>query len=102
MSTAVVDSVDLRFAKTERLNLAPSGKRFVCRFIEPGLISYRDVKGGVDLLRKETIDLCLETMKGAALTIDHPSKDIILSRNFADVSHRTVDKVSCAIRNMKR
>ena len=94
MSTAVVDSVDLRFAKTERLNLAPSGKRFVCRFIEPGLISYRDVKGGVDLLRKETIDLCLETMKGAALTIDHPSKDIILSRNFADVSHGTVDKVS--------
>lgn len=86
--------VALRFAKTERLNIAESGKRFKCRFIEPGLISYTDVKGGVDLLKKETIDLCLNSMIGAVLTIDHPSADLIRSRNFTDVSHGTVDKVS--------
>jgi hypothetical protein len=48
----------------------------------------------VDLLRKETIDLCLKSMEGAVLTVDHPSVDVIKSRNFADVSHGVVDKVS--------
>ena len=63
------------------------------RFIVPGLISYRDRKGGVDLVRKETIDLCLNSMLGAVLTIKHPAKDVILSRNWTDVSHGKVDKV---------
>lgn len=92
-TVADATEIAVRFAKTERLNIAASGKRFKCRFIEPGLISYKDVKGGVDLLKKETIDLCLNSMLGAVLTIDHPSPDIIRARNFTDVSHGIVDKV---------
>ena len=57
------------------------------------MISYRDQKGGVDLVRKETIDLCLNSMMGAVLTIKHPPKQVILERNWTDVSHGKVDKV---------
>jgi hypothetical protein len=84
---------DIRECRIERLNLAPSGKRFYAEFITPGLISYRDVKGGVDLIRKETLDRDAQSMMGAALTIKHPAKELIISRNFTDVSHGKVDKV---------
>lgn len=79
--------------KVERINIAPSGKRFKSHFIVPGLISYRDQRGGVDLVKKQTIDLCLNSMVGAVLTIGHPSKEIIVSRNWTDVAHGRVDKV---------
>ena len=93
MPVAEATELELRFAKAERINIAPSGKRFRANFIVPGLISYKDVKGGVDLVRKEVIDRCLSTMIGAALTIKHPSKAVIISRDFSEVSHGNVDAV---------
>lgn len=62
---------DFRFTYGERLNLAPSGKRFRCNFIEPGLVSYTDVGGDVELLRRETIEDALGTALGNPLTIGH-------------------------------
>ena len=47
----------------------------------------------MDLIKKQTIDLCLNSMMGAVLTIGHPSKEVIVSRNWTDVSHGRVDKV---------
>lgn len=55
----------------ERLNIAPSGKRFRCNFIEPGLVSYTDCGGDVELLRQETIEAALHTALGNPLTIGH-------------------------------
>ena len=55
----------------ERLNLLPSGKRFRCNFIEPGLVSYADQGGDVELLRQETIERALRTALGNPLTIGH-------------------------------
>lgn len=67
---------DLRFTYGERLNIAPSGKRFRCNFIEPGLVDYGDVGGDVELLRKETIDAALATLANNPLTIGHVSTRI--------------------------
>ncbi len=69
----VIVSDKVRNRLGERLNLAPSGKRFRCNFIEPGLVSYRDVGGDVELLRRETIEACLATAMQNALTIGHVS-----------------------------
>lgn len=65
-----------RFTYGERLNIAPSGKRFRCEFIEPGLVNYSDVGGDVELLRKETIDAALDSVRGNPLTIGHVSTRI--------------------------
>ncbi len=61
----------LRERHLERFNFAPDARTFDCKFIEPGIISYRDQGGGIELLRKETIDKCIETVVGNPLTIGH-------------------------------
>ena len=54
-----------------RFNFTTASK-FRSRFIEPGIISYADMQnGGIELLRKETIDKCLQTAVGNPLTIGH-------------------------------
>jgi hypothetical protein len=93
LPVAEANDLEIRFAKTERINFVGDGKRFKCRFITPGIISYKDVNGGVDLVRKEVIDECLNSMVGAVLTIKHPPKELIIERNFTDVAHGKVDKV---------
>lgn len=59
------------FTQGERLNLAGSGKRFDCDFIEPGIVSYTDIGEGYELLRRETIEDALNTFIGGALTLRH-------------------------------
>lgn len=55
-----------------RFNLAPDSRSFDCRFIEPGLINYSDQRnGGIELLRKETIDRCISTAVGNPVTNGH-------------------------------
>jgi hypothetical protein len=54
-----------------RENAVLNGRKFTSRFIEPGLISYRDCGEGVELLRKDTIGAALGSMIGNALIIDH-------------------------------
>lgn len=56
-------------------NAVISGKRFKARLIEPGVISYADVKQGVALLRKATIDRCINTFIGTPLTLKHKTVD---------------------------
>lgn len=62
----------LRLRDLERFNLAPDARSFDCKFIEPGIISYRDHEdGGIELLRKETIDACIASAIGNAVTHGH-------------------------------
>lgn len=58
----------------ERINVLATGKRFRSSFIEPGLISYRDVGGDVELLKAETIREALNSMIDSPLTIKHPKR----------------------------
>lgn len=55
----------------ERLNIAPSGKRFRCDFLEPGFVNYADVGAGVELVRKNTICACMATLVGQPLIVGH-------------------------------
>lgn len=62
----VAEAVEVRW------NLAAGGKQFRCKFLEPGLVSYRDVRGGgIELLRKETIDEALTSFVGNPVTVLH-------------------------------
>jgi hypothetical protein len=79
----------------QRLNIAPSGKRFSSEFIEPGLVSYLDnPNGAIELLRKETIDEALSSMIDASLTIGHPRGRFMIDWQPADVANGKVDAVS--------
>ena len=74
---------------SERVNLVSSGKRFKCFFMEPGLVNYRDVKGGdVELIKKEAIDEALNTLIGCPLTIGHIPTSI---NDFKDVANGYID-----------
>jgi hypothetical protein len=74
-----------------RFNLAPGTKKFRCKFIEPGLVSYRDVPGGgLELLRKETIDAALESALDNPLTIGHVQ---VTLENRLDVENGVVTGV---------
>jgi hypothetical protein len=62
---------EVRTVVAERFNLAGDASQFTSRFIEPGLVSYRNSGGGLELLRKETIDRCLGSAIGNPVTIKH-------------------------------
>lgn len=71
MSTVITIS-DQRVREADRFNLAGDSRTFDCKFIEPGIISYKDHQGGdIELLRKETIDRCIHTAIGNPITIGH-------------------------------
>ena len=62
----------MRYRDGERFNIAADSKTFDCKFIEPGFVSYRDTPGGkLELLKKETLDRCMPSCVGNALTIGH-------------------------------
>ncbi len=64
--------LELHVAQGDRWNIASEGKKFRCKMIEPGIVSYRDMPGGgIELLRKETIDRGLASALGNPLTINH-------------------------------
>ena len=67
----VLTDTPLRVRDCLRFNYAPETKTFECDFIEPGIISYRDQGGGIELLRKETIDAALPTLADKAVIIGH-------------------------------
>jgi len=74
-----------------RFNFTTASK-FRSRFIEPGIISYADMQnGGIELLRKETIDKCLQTAVGNPLTIGHVD---ISQVNRTEVENGIVESVS--------
>lgn len=62
----------LRIKDGDRFNIAADSRSFDCKFIEPGFVSYRDTPGGkLELLRKETIERCMPSVVGNALTLQH-------------------------------
>lgn len=62
----------LRTKDGDRFNIAADSRSFDCKFIEPGFVSYRDTPGGkLELLRKETIERCMPSVVGNALTLQH-------------------------------
>jgi len=66
-----VETETLRLASSERFNIAADAKTFDCKFIEPGLVNYKDQGGGLELLRKETLDRCMASAVGNPLVIGH-------------------------------
>jgi hypothetical protein len=91
-SDTVIEATETRSAVAERFNLAADGTKFKSRFIEPGLVSYRDTPGGgLELLRKETIDRCLASAIGNPLTIGHVR---VTAENMAEVAKGYVTGVS--------
>lgn len=72
MSAIMVETI-LREVEAEvRFNLSADSRTFDCKFIEPGLISYRDhEKGGIELLRRETIQRAMPSCIGNPLTLRH-------------------------------
>ena len=80
----LVDNTVLRHRDLERFNFAPDSRSFDCKFIEPGIISYRDQGGGIELLKKETIDRCMDSVIGNPLTIGHV---MVTAENRMDVEH---------------
>jgi hypothetical protein len=87
---ALLAEDDLRVIVSERLNFTPSGKRFRCHFIEPGVVDYSDVGCGIELLRRETIDAALNSAISNPLTKGHISTRI---NSFDGISHGAIDKV---------
>lgn len=61
----------LHTVKPVRSNAKTWGNRFVSRFIEPGLISYEDVGGDVELLSKETLDAYAQSFVGRPVVVKH-------------------------------
>jgi hypothetical protein len=88
--TLVIDSPERSYGLAERLNLAEKGKRFVCNFIEPGIVDYRDSGGGIELIKRETIQNALNTFVGNPLTLGHVPRKNLTDRG---VAHGFVDKV---------
>lgn len=51
-------------------------RKFTAKFLEPGLVSYEDIKEGNCLLTKETIDKYLENFLGKPVVISHPEEEV--------------------------
>ena len=69
--TLVAQQLEQRARESDRFNIAADSRTFDCKFIEPGIISYKDQGGDIELLRKETIDRCIQSAVGNPLTIGH-------------------------------
>lgn len=88
MST-LTDTNVIRARDLERFNFAPDARTFDCKFIEPGIISYRDQGGGIELLRKETIDRCILSAVGNPVTVGHI---MVSAENRMDVEEGIVQE----------
>ena len=87
MSEVLTDT-PLRVRDCLRFNYAPESKTFECDFIEPGIISYRDQGGGIELLRKEVIDEALPTLADNPVIVGHT---FITSENRAELEQGRVE-----------
>lgn len=61
----------LHYGPKVRVNARSWGRNFKSRFIEPGVISYKDVGGEIEYLSKETLDRCAESFVGRPVIIRH-------------------------------
>lgn len=76
-----------------RLNVAADGKRFRCDFIREGPVFYGDK--GIEVLRRATIQSCLQSFIGKPLTIEHidPRLNVADPEVMKRVAHGVVDAV---------
>lgn len=85
MSSLIVETILREVEGDVRFNVAADARTFDCKFIEPGLISYRDhEKGGIELLRRETIERAMPTCIGNPLTLHHV---LVTSNNRMQEEH---------------
>ncbi len=93
--SAVAAKIDYRFAEG-RFNFAPGVKVVPTKFLTPGLVSYKDQRGGkVELLRKETIDAALATLEGNPVTLGHIEVDEATNLDFSN-GHTTNPRFNAA------
>jgi hypothetical protein len=72
MSSLIVETILREVEGDVRFNVAADARTFDCKFIEPGLISYRDhEKGGIELLRRETIERAMPSCVGNPVIVKH-------------------------------
>jgi hypothetical protein len=74
----MISNIDssIRTILCDRINIAAGGKKFSCKMIEPGIVSYLNTpERDVVLIRKETIDRCIASAIGNPLTINHVRMD---------------------------
>jgi hypothetical protein len=72
MSSIIVETILREIEGDVRFNVAADARTFDCKFIEPGLISYRDHdKGGIELLRRETIERAMPSCVGNPVIVKH-------------------------------
>ncbi len=69
--------------KAKISNAKQWAKTYTFKFLEPGLVSYNDVKMGTLLLKKETIDKLIPSFVDKPLVINHQE---VTPGNFEDVS----------------
>lgn len=68
----LVAEAPMRTIEGARFNFLEGGRKFSCKMIEPGIVSYKDTPSkDVILLRKETIDRCMDSAIGNAVTVGH-------------------------------
>ena len=61
----------LHYGPQVRVNARAWGRNFQSRFIEPGLISYKDVGGDLEYLSKSTLDTHAQSFVGRPVVIQH-------------------------------
>lgn len=61
----------LHYGPQVRVNARTWGRNFQSRFIEPGVISYKDIGGDIEYLSKETLDRFASTFVGRPVIIRH-------------------------------
>lgn len=72
MVKVVINSSNFEIDKNKEQGKA---RKFVSKFIEPGLINYQDIGFGQCLLKKVTIDKFINTMIGCPVIINHQIVD---------------------------
>lgn len=63
------------FRLVRMLNAQVTGKRFKAQLIEPGIVSFEDSKQGRALIKKQTLDQCVQTFVGTPIVVKHQDVD---------------------------
>lgn len=76
--------------KSYRLNATTWARKFNARLLEPGLVSYEDQGCGKALLRKETIDRCIESFVGRPVVCKVNAKGVLVHEKTSPENMKTV------------
>jgi hypothetical protein len=68
---------------------------FTSRWITPGLVNYRDIKGGVGYVSREAIDRSMQSMVGRPLLIKHEPVSRVTGKKLDPVKPENMEEVAC-------